>query len=215
MTLHIEGLSGVRERDCVGSGCTDKAVPGTLPSMCAKHAAALGDGSVWSAVGNALEDFRDAGGDPWKLRDLLRRAVESSAPSEPVADPHAVCRQRAEWDAARIRELSAMRENDPWMWEEDGENNLATLSSQCPILIMPRVLERLLAGMFYLERDVDASGVSGTGRVAQGFVFEDGTCALRWLTEHRSTAVYASVADVEAIHGHNGSTRIVPVGRAL
>lgn len=62
---------------------------------------------------------------------------------------------------------------------------------------------------FYLERDVDASGVSGTGRVAQGFVFKDGTCALRWLTEHRSTAVYASLAELEAIHGHNGSTRIV------
>lgn len=38
--------------------------------------------SLWSAVGNALEDFRDAGGDPWELRDLLRRAVESDPDRE-------------------------------------------------------------------------------------------------------------------------------------
>ena len=64
------------------------------------------------------------------------------------------------------------------------------------------------AGEFSLVRDVDESGVSGVGRVAQGFVFDDGTVALRWLTAYRSMAVYASVADVDAIHGHNGSTRI-------
>lgn len=62
---------------------------------------------------------------------------------------------------------------------------------------------------FFLVREVDISGVSGTGRVAEGFVFEDGTTALRWLTEHRSTAIYSSLDTLDAIHGHNGSTRIV------
>ena len=32
--------------------------------------------------------------------------------------------------------------------------------------------------------------------------------ALRWLTSHISTAIYASVAEVEAIHGHNGKTKL-------
>lgn len=63
--------------------------------------------------------------------------------------------------------------------------------------------------LFWLERDVDETGVSGTGRVAQGVEFDDGWVSLRWLSERRSTAVYASLADVEAIHGHNGATTIV------
>ena len=61
---------------------------------------------------------------------------------------------------------------------------------------------------FYLERDVDETGVSGTGRVAEGVLFSDGTAALRWVSEFTSTAVYASLRDLDAIHGHNGSTRI-------
>jgi hypothetical protein len=62
---------------------------------------------------------------------------------------------------------------------------------------------------FELHRDRDATGISGTGIVAQGAQFDDGTCVLRWLSEHRSTAVYASADDVELIHGHGGQTRLV------
>jgi len=62
---------------------------------------------------------------------------------------------------------------------------------------------------FALERDEDETGVSGTGRVAYGVQFSDGSVALRWSTEWTSTAVYAGMADVEHIHGHNGMTRVV------
>lgn len=62
---------------------------------------------------------------------------------------------------------------------------------------------------FDLIRHVDESKVSGTGRVAEGFEFEDGTVALRWRGARSSTNVYASVEDVTAIHGHGGSTRVV------
>ena len=62
---------------------------------------------------------------------------------------------------------------------------------------------------FALHREVDETGVSGTGIVAQGVEFDDGRCAMRWLTATASTACYDSTADVEAIHGHNGSTVIV------
>jgi hypothetical protein len=61
---------------------------------------------------------------------------------------------------------------------------------------------------FLLDRDVDVSGVSGTGVVAEGVVFTDGTVVIRWTVEYRSTAIYASVADLMAIHGHDGSTRM-------
>lgn len=60
---------------------------------------------------------------------------------------------------------------------------------------------------FRLVRDTDVTGVSGTGVVAEGVVFSDGTVAIRWVTgEHRSTVVWADLASVVAIHGHNGAT---------
>lgn len=63
--------------------------------------------------------------------------------------------------------------------------------------------------LFHLERRHDISGSSGTGRVAEGVVFSDGTVAMRWLTMHTSTAVYDSLVDLEYIHGHQGSTIVV------
>lgn len=63
--------------------------------------------------------------------------------------------------------------------------------------------------LFKLVRDEDISGISGTGTVAEGVKFSDGTCVLRWITEHRSTAIYSSIEELDAIHGHAGRTRIV------
>lgn len=65
---------------------------------------------------------------------------------------------------------------------------------------------------FVLYRDEDPSGVSGTGIVAEGVVFTDGSAVLRWRTEHKSTAVYATLAEIVSIHGHDGRTRVVWCG---
>ena len=62
---------------------------------------------------------------------------------------------------------------------------------------------------FWLERAQDVSGTSGVGIVAEGVVFSGGWCALHWLTKHTSVAYYQSIADLEAIHGHNGATRVI------
>lgn len=62
---------------------------------------------------------------------------------------------------------------------------------------------------FELQRDVDVSGVSGTGTVAQGVAFDDDTAVVHWLGKRRSTVVWPSVDDVEVIHGHGGATRVV------
>jgi hypothetical protein len=61
---------------------------------------------------------------------------------------------------------------------------------------------------FQLVRDVDISGVSGTGIVADGVQFSDGTTVVHWRGERRSTVVWPSIHDVQAIHGHNGATHI-------
>ena len=61
---------------------------------------------------------------------------------------------------------------------------------------------------FELIRDGDETGISGTGVVAYGVMFVDGTCVLRWLGHQRSTAVYDSIEVLKAIHGHGGQTRV-------
>ncbi len=61
---------------------------------------------------------------------------------------------------------------------------------------------------FRLARDRDISGVSGAGVVAHGVVWLDGVAALRWDGSLRSTAIYETLGDLEAIHGHDGATRI-------
>lgn len=59
---------------------------------------------------------------------------------------------------------------------------------------------------FFLNRRTDATGVSGTGIVAEGVQFSNGKCALTWLTQYTSYVFYDSIEHVEAIHGHGGST---------
>ena len=63
--------------------------------------------------------------------------------------------------------------------------------------------------IFYLNRVEDESGISGTGRVAQGFVFDNGKVAVTWLSEHPSVTVYDNIGEVHAIHGHGGKTEVV------
>ena len=36
----------------------------------------------------------------------------------------------------------------------------------------------------------------------EGVVFSDGTAAVRWRTEFRSTSLWSSLEDVEKVHGH-------------
>jgi hypothetical protein len=62
--------------------------------------------------------------------------------------------------------------------------------------------------LFYLQRDIDESGVSGTGIVAEGVIFTDGRCAMRWLTATASTGLYDSIEQLEQIHGHGGKTKV-------
>ena len=65
--------------------------------------------------------------------------------------------------------------------------------------------------LFYLDRKEDASGISGTGKVAEGVEFSNGVCVVQWLTHTSSTNIYQNMKQVESIHGHGGSTKIVIV----
>lgn len=65
---------------------------------------------------------------------------------------------------------------------------------------------------FHLLRTVDPSGVSGTGLVAEGVEFSNGGCVIHWFGPHQSIVVWESIADVLAIHGHDGDTTIQWLG---
>lgn len=67
--------------------------------------------------------------------------------------------------------------------------------------------------MFHLRRDVDATGVSGTGIVAEGVLFSNGWVAMTWLGKVTSVVFYPRIEDVEFVHGHGGQTQIIWTGQ--
>lgn len=62
---------------------------------------------------------------------------------------------------------------------------------------------------FKFVRVEDETGLSGEGVVAEGIEFSNGMCAISWLTGMHSIGVYPNVKQMEAIHGHNGRTKVV------
>jgi hypothetical protein len=61
---------------------------------------------------------------------------------------------------------------------------------------------------FALHRSEDVSGISGTGRVAEGVLFGNGKVVLGWATTS-SVEVFDSIEDVIKIHGHEGRTKVI------
>ena len=61
---------------------------------------------------------------------------------------------------------------------------------------------------FELIRNVDVTGRSGTGVVAEGVVFSDGLAILRWLREPYALGVYESIDALISVHGHEGNTHV-------
>lgn len=68
---------------------------------------------------------------------------------------------------------------------------------------------------FHLERDIDTTGTSGTGHVADGIRWRDGTASVIWLNERPSVVFWYRIGDgmtdAEWVHTHGGgiNTRIV------
>lgn len=64
------------------------------------------------------------------------------------------------------------------------------------------------ARRFVLVRQEDVSGTSGTGIVAEGVEFSNGSVVIHWLSQLESIEVCANMHVVEAIHGHGGRTTV-------
>lgn len=70
-------------------------------------------------------------------------------------------------------------------------------------------ISTVIGRRFILNRVEDESGVSGTGVVAVGIQFPGGQCVMFWLTDHNSIGIYPNIVELEAIHGHNGKTKVL------
>jgi hypothetical protein len=58
---------------------------------------------------------------------------------------------------------------------------------------------------FHFVRSEDVSGVSGTGIVAEGVEFTDGSIVVRWLSHTASFGTFSNLKTFLAVHGHNGA----------
>lgn len=72
-----------------------------------------------------------------------------------------------------------------------------------------RLAQRAGPRCFQLVRYLDVSGVSGTGVVAEGVEWSDGSVALHWAGRYPTTTVWQDgVEALLAVHGHQGATTI-------
>lgn len=67
----------------------------------------------------------------------------------------------------------------------------------------------LVIKTFYLKRNEDKSGVSGTGIVAVGVVLPSGRAVVEWLSFYSSVNTYQNLEHVKKIHGHEGKTELI------
>lgn len=61
---------------------------------------------------------------------------------------------------------------------------------------------------FHLIRDVDISGISGKGQVAEGTIFTNTKVVLTWYSNVHNVEIFDSIMDLLNIHGHKGSSYI-------
>ena len=64
---------------------------------------------------------------------------------------------------------------------------------------------------FHLEREIDESGMSGLGKVAEGVILPNGMAVMWWLVPPHSIQQYRSIDDLSFIHWHGAknTTKII------
>lgn len=72
-----------------------------------------------------------------------------------------------------------------------------------------KIPEKVNIRRFYLKRVEDETGTSGTGKVAEGVEFSDGTTVVSWRSHIPSKQIYESIKGVKEIIGHEGKTKVV------
>jgi hypothetical protein len=94
------------------------------------------------------------------------------------------------------------------MWHMPLTTSFVTKLEEAPPGITTRKERMRNIRFFELHRKTDVSGVSGEGVVAEGAMFSDGTCGMRWLTEWPTSIPYDSPEHIVHIHGHGDHTKL-------
>ena len=61
---------------------------------------------------------------------------------------------------------------------------------------------------FNLMRFEDVHNKSGTGHVAEGVEFEDGSVSIKWCSQYWSGTWFRSIRELKHLHGHEGRTKV-------
>jgi len=115
--------------------------------------------------------------------------------------------------AATREEPGPGRRTSMWDSVDDIRDNFQYATSYLHWVDEPDNELHLIDGRFrrfIVQRDIDETGVSGTGQVVEGVQFEDGRVAFRWCANpERSIGSFDSIEGMMKIHGHDGKTRVV------
>ncbi len=162
-----------------------------------------------------------------RLREILAQRIEAivklTAERDEAANSatnwmHEAQRQAVERDAnyAQLAETRAERDR-----LGDKANELVQALTEARAELAATRNNRLISAIFGHHKDAprpfalyrrsDVTGVSGTGIVAEGAAFSDGTAVLRWLSDWPTSVVFhdRGIEAIEAIHGHGGATQVV------
>lgn len=66
---------------------------------------------------------------------------------------------------------------------------------------------------FNLIRHEDVHGKSGTGTIAEGIEFSDGTVVIKWISQYWSVNTFLNIHEIKFLHGHGGKTKVVWVDK--
>jgi hypothetical protein len=165
----------------------------------------------WNAVNSRRPDWPGERVDSETALTLI--GVTGVHPDDVVATRHAtrttvLLTARANREAYGHPTLGAIKDaGRGWVVVLDLRPALAELG--CPITAGAAMTSHRPPRLFTLRRNVDISGASGTGVVADGVLWPDGSASVRWRGNDPSVAFWADFGSVERIHGHGGATRVV------
>jgi len=162
------------------------------------------NGYDWKVIIDPTRSEDDPGlfyGGLFRMVDLRLDRDEKSTWPDGILFEHILTGQRLTFEKGRLFDLTNSKAlvRKPRERTRKGKPMTQKVNQDSTISRMRR---------FFLVRLIDATGVSGTGVVAEGTVFTDGLSVIRWLREPYTMGIYRTLNDVLAVHGHEGGTQL-------
>jgi len=162
------------------------------------------NGYDWKVIVDPTRSENDPGlfyGGLFRMVDLRLDRDEKSTWPDGIVFEHILTGQRLTFENGKLFDLTNCKAlvRKPRERNRKGKQLTKKINQNSNISRMRR---------FILIRIKDATGVAGTGVVAEGTVFTDGLSVIHWLREPYAMGIYQTLNDVIAVHGHEGGTQI-------